>query len=65
MIFDENALPPVDRSRGGFWSLSMYSRDVFFLADPPNGRVNLGSTYLDANELRFVDGKLTLHLSRD
>ena len=65
MTFDQHALPPVDRSRGGFWSLSMYNRDIFFLADSPNGRVNLGTTYLDANQLHFVDNKLTLHLSYD
>lgn len=65
MIFDEHALPPVDRRRGGFWSLSMYHRGIFFLADSPNGGVNLGTTYLDGNELRFVDGKLALQLSHD
>jgi hypothetical protein len=65
MTFEEHALPPVDRRRGGFWSLSMYNRDIFFLADSPNGRVNLGTTYLDANQLHFVDNKLTLHLSHD
>jgi hypothetical protein len=35
------------------------------LADSPNGRVNLGTADLDADDLRFVDGKLTLHLSHD
>ena len=43
----------------------MYNRDIFFLADSPNGRVNLGTTYLDADQLHFVDNKLTLHLSHD
>jgi hypothetical protein len=27
MTFPKDALPPVDRSRGGFWSLTMYDRD--------------------------------------
>jgi len=63
MTFDQDALPPVDRSRGGFWSLTMYNRDIFMLADSPNGRVNLGTVNLDADDLRFVDGQLTLHLS--
>jgi hypothetical protein len=65
MTFDQNALPPVDRSRGGFWSLTMYNKDIFMIADSPNGRVNLGTVNLDANDLVFADGKLTLHLSHD
>ncbi|MEJ3403935.1 DUF1254 domain-containing protein [Rathayibacter sp. YIM 133350] len=65
ITFDENALPPVDRSRGGFWSVTMYDGDIFMLANSPNGRVNLGSASLDAGDLQFVDGKLTLHLSAD
>jgi hypothetical protein len=65
MTFDQDALPPVDRSRGGFWSLTMYSKDIFMLGDAPNGRVNIGTVNLDANDLRLVDGKLTLHLSHD
>jgi hypothetical protein len=35
------------------------------LADSPNGRVNLGTVNLDAGDLAFADGKLTLHLSHD
>jgi hypothetical protein len=65
MTFDQNALPPVDRSRGGFWSLTMYNKDIFMIADSPNGRVNIGTVNLDADDLRFVDGSLTLHLSHD
>jgi len=66
VTFAKDALPPVDRERGGFWSLTMYDRDYFMLAKSPNGRTNLGSVNLDANELKFAgDGSLTLHLSRD
>lgn len=65
MTFDQDALPPVDRSRGGFWSLTMYNKDIFMIADSPNGRVNLGTVNLDASELAFTDGKLTLHLSHE
>jgi hypothetical protein len=35
------------------------------IADSPNGRVNIGTVNLDADNLRFVDGTLTLHLSHD
>jgi hypothetical protein len=55
----------VDRSRGGFWSLTMYNKDIFMLADSPNGRVNLGTVNLDAGDLAVANGKLTLHLSHD
>lgn len=64
MTFAKDKLPPVDRSRGGFWSLNMYDRDAFFLADSPNGRSNLGTVSLDANELKFnADGSLTITMS--
>ena len=64
MTFPKGALPPVDRSRGGFWSLTMYDQDYFMLANSPNGRTNLGTVNLDASELEFdADGSLTLHLS--
>ena len=64
MTFPKNALPPVDRSRGGFWSLTMYDKDYFMLASSPNGRTNIGTVSLDANELKLgADGSLTLHLS--
>lgn len=65
MTFSEDALPPVDRGRGGFWSLTMYDKDAFMLADAPQGRVNVGTVNLDAGDLTFVDGTLTLHLSHD
>ncbi|MEJ8848334.1 DUF1254 domain-containing protein [Variovorax rhizosphaerae] len=66
VTFAKDALPPVDRERGGFWSLTMYDRDYFMLAKSPNGRNNIGTVNLDANELKFAnDGSLTFHLSRD
>jgi hypothetical protein len=44
----------------------MYDRDYFMLANSPNGRTNIGTVNLDADELKFAaDGSLTLHLSRD
>ncbi len=62
--FEKGQLPPVDRARGGFWSLSMYDRDYYMLADSPNGRTNIGTVNLDADELVFAaDGSLTLTLS--
>ncbi|MUV15144.1 DUF1254 domain-containing protein [Noviluteimonas gilva] len=64
MTFPKYGLPPVDRARGGFWSLSMYDQDNFMLATSPNGRHNIGTVNLDASELKFAaDGSLTLHLS--
>lgn len=64
MKFPKGALPPVDRSRGGFWSLSMYDQDYFMQAHSPNGRTNIGTVHLDANELAFApDGSLTITLS--
>ncbi|MFD9663953.1 DUF1254 domain-containing protein [Rhodococcus sp. NPDC059968] len=65
MTFAEGALPPVDRGRGGFWSLTMYDKDAFMLANAPGGRVNLGTVNLDAGDLTFGDGTLTLHLCHD
>jgi hypothetical protein len=66
MTFPKDALPPVDRARGGFWSLTMYDRDYFMLPHSPNGRTNIGTVSLDAEELKFApDGSLTLHLSKD
>jgi hypothetical protein len=64
MKFPKNALPPVDRSRGGFWSLTMYDQDYYMLAHSPNGRTNIGTVYLDAEELSFAaDGSLAITLS--
>jgi hypothetical protein len=66
MTFPKDGLPPVDPARGGFWSLNMYDRDYFFLAHSPNGRTNIGTVSLDANELKFGnDGSLTIHLSAE
>lgn len=64
VTFPKGGLPPVDRARGGFWSLSMYDQDYYFLTQTPNGRNNLGTVNLDADELVFnADGSLTLTLS--
>lgn len=49
----------------GFWSLTMYNKDIFMIADSPNGRVNFGTVNLDADDLVFGGGQLTLHLSHD
>lgn len=66
MIFPKGALPPVDGPRGGFWSLTMYDRDYFMLPDSPNGRTNIGTVNLNANELRFAaDGSLTITISSE
>jgi Protein of unknown function (DUF1214) len=54
------------RSRGGFWSLTMYDKDYFMLPRSPNGRTNIGTVNLDANELKFAsDGSLTITMSRE
>jgi hypothetical protein len=64
--FTKDALPPVDRSRGGFWSLTMYDKDYFMLPQSPNGRTNIGTVNLDANELKFAsDGSLTITMSHE
>jgi hypothetical protein len=64
VTFPKDALPPVDRSRGGFWSLTMYDKDYYMLANSPNGRTNIGTVNLDANELKFdKDGSLTITLA--
>jgi hypothetical protein len=42
----------------------MYDSDYFMFADSPNGRTNIGTVNLDADELAFApDGALTLRLS--
>ncbi len=64
ITFPKDALPPVDRTKGGFWSLTMYDKDYYMLPNSPNGRTNIGTVNLDANELDFAkDGSLTLTLS--
>lgn len=66
VTFPKDALPPVDRNRGGFWSLTMYDKDYYMLPNSPNGRTNIGTVNLDANELKFAkDGSLTLTLSSE
>ena len=66
MTFPKDALPPMDRARGGFWSLTMYDKDYFMLPKPANGRTNVGTVSLDADELKFAaDGSLTITLSKD
>ncbi|MGE0284580.1 MAG: DUF1254 domain-containing protein [Rhizobiaceae bacterium] len=64
MNFPKDTLPPVDRSRGGFWSLTMYDKDYFMLPKPANGRTNVGTVSLDADQLKFAsDGSLTITMS--
>lgn len=66
MTFPKDSLPPVDRSRGGFWSLTMYDREYFMMPKAPNGRTNIGTVSLDANELKFnEDGSLTITMSQE
>jgi hypothetical protein len=66
ITFPQGALPPVDEERGGFWSITMYTDELFMMTDPPNGRTNIGTVNLDADELAFEDdGSLTLFLSHD
>jgi hypothetical protein len=64
MKFAKDALPPMDRTKGGFWSLTMYDKDYFMLPNSPNGRTNIGTVSLDANEMKFdADGSLTITIS--
>jgi hypothetical protein len=64
MTFAKDALPPVDANKGGFWSLTMYDKDYFMLPDSQNGRTNIGTVSLGANELKFADdGSLTITMS--
>lgn len=66
VTFPKNALPPIDKTRGGFWSLTMYDKDYYMQPNSLNGRVNIGTVNLDANELKFAkDGSLTLTLSNE
>ena len=42
----------------------MYDKDYFMLPNSPNGRTNVGTVSLEANELKLgADGTLTLVLS--
>jgi hypothetical protein len=42
----------------------MYDKDYFMLPDSPNGRTNIGTVSLGANELKFADdGSLTITMS--
>ena len=46
--------------------MSMYDKDYFMLPKPPNGRTNVGTVSLDANELKVgADGSLTIHMSHE
>jgi hypothetical protein len=66
MTFPKDGLPPIDRTRGGFWSLSMYDKEYFMMPKSPNGRTNIGTVNLDANELKFApDGSLAIHMSSE
>ena len=65
MTFDADNLPPVDRSRGGFWSLTMYNEDIFMLAEPPSGRNNVGTVNLDATNSTSPTKSSQLHLAHD
>jgi len=63
VTFPKDGLPPVHPERGGFWSLTMYTHDIFMLTDPQNGRCNIGTVNLNAGQLTFNDdGSLTLSL---
>jgi len=66
VTFGRESLPPVDRARGGFWSLTLYDKDYFLMAKPPNGRTSIGSVLIDASEIEFdARGSLTLHISAE
>jgi hypothetical protein len=66
VTFPKSGLPPVDRSLGGFWSLTMYDKDYFMLPNSPNDRTNIGTVNLEADELVFEDdGSLTILISAE
>jgi hypothetical protein len=45
--------------------MTMYDSEYFMLADSPNGRTNVGTVNLDADELTFApDGSLTITMSQ-
>ncbi|HEY7053009.1 MAG TPA: hypothetical protein VH496_12880 [Mycobacterium sp.] len=44
----------------------MHDKDYFMLPKPPNGRTNIGTKNLDANELKFApDGSLPITMSHE
>jgi hypothetical protein len=44
----------------------VYDKDYFILSKSPNGRTNVGTVSLDANELKFAaDGSLTIQMSHE
>ena len=66
MTFPKDALPPVDRSRGGFWSLTHVRQGLFHAAELAERPHQHRHGLLDANELKFAaDGSLTIHLSHE
>jgi hypothetical protein len=63
MTFPKGGLPPLHDEVGGFWSLTMYNSELFMMREPPNGRANIGTVNLRAEQLKFNhDGSLTLFL---
>jgi hypothetical protein len=63
ITFPKGGLPPLHDELGGFWSLTMYNSELFMQTDPPNGRTNIGTVNLRANQLKFDgDESLTLFL---
>jgi hypothetical protein len=63
ITFPSDGLPPVSPERDGFWSLTLYTDDVFMLTDPANGRSNIGTVNLADDQLTFnQDGSLSLSL---
>ncbi len=66
ITFPKGGQPPLHDELGGFWSLTMYSSELFMLPDPPNGRTNIGTVHLRGDQLKFGgDGSLTLFLGSD
>lgn len=63
VTYPKGSLPPVNAERGGFWSLTMYTDELFMMAEPANGRANIGTVNLRADQLKFnKDESLTLFL---
>ncbi|GGF63933.1 hypothetical protein GCM10007301_24670 [Azorhizobium oxalatiphilum] len=55
--FAPNQLPPVK----GFWSLTMYDKDMFFVANP----INRYSMSLRTNPVREPDGSLIIYVQNE